>query len=53
MIYSSTPNGRHLRIQVTYSGTKSEVATSWGLGGDAFTRKYSILDVKNVDEIPI
>ena len=27
---------------VTYSATKFEVATSKGLGGDAFTRKYII-----------
>ena len=27
---------------VTYSGTKFEVATSNGLGGDAFTRKNII-----------
>ena len=27
---------------VTYAATKSEVATSNGLGGDAFTRKYII-----------
>ena len=28
---------------MAYSGTKFEVATSNGLGGNAFTRKYSIL----------
>ena len=28
---------------MTYLGTKFEVATSNGLGGDAFTRKYIIL----------
>ena len=27
---------------VTYSATKFEVATSNGLGGDTFTRKYNI-----------
>ena len=27
---------------VTYSATKFEVATSKGLGGDAFTRKFNI-----------
>ena len=27
---------------VTYSPTKFEVATSIGLGGDAFTRKFNI-----------
>ena len=32
-----------LLLHVTYSGTKFEVATSNGLGGDAFTRKYNIL----------
>ena len=34
----------HLR-HVTYSGTKFEVATSNGLAGDAFTRKYIICPV--------
>ena len=29
-------------LQVTYSGTKFEDVTYNGLGGDAFTRKYSI-----------
>ena len=28
--------------RVTYSDTKFEVATSDGLGGDAFTKKYII-----------
>ena len=31
---------------VTYSATKFEVATSKGLGGDAFTRKYIIWPLK-------
>ena len=30
---------------VTYSDTKFEVSTSDGLGGDAFTKKYTILTV--------
>ena len=38
-----TPNVAQYPLHhVTYSATKFEVATSKGLGGDAFIRKYII-----------
>ena len=38
---------RYSLHHVTYSGTKFEVATSNGLGGDAFTKKIHFLTVRS------